>query len=105
MQRLLLEQGSQSWLDYRDDHIMATDAGIIMGSNHFKDPFRLWEEKVGFKERDPENAAMRRGRELEDEARLVFNSITKLGMVPCVCESNERPWQAASLDGISACGR
>ena len=61
MKILQLEQGSQPWLSYRQKHIMATDAAIVLGLNNFKDMHQLWQEKMGFIEPEPANEAMKRG--------------------------------------------
>lgn len=98
-----LIQGSPEWLEYRSDRIMATDASVILGVNPFMDAFTLWEQKLGFADPSPENDSMRRGRLLEEEARQLFIKLTGIEMKPVVCESSERPWQAASLDGLSTC--
>lgn len=95
-----LEQGSQSWLDYRKDKIMATDTPILLGSNPWKTPYTLWEEKLGLKQPEKTNDAMRRGHELEPKARELACGITEINFEPAVVESTKYPWLAASLDGI-----
>lgn len=99
-----LQQGSQAWHDYRLCHIMATDASIIMEVNPFKSPDKLWEEKLGFCPPEIINKAMMRGNELEPIVRELFNESHNIPMNAAVCESDNYPWMAASLDGISPDG-
>lgn len=100
-----LEQGSQAWLDYRKSKIMATDTPIILGSNPWKTKLELWEEKLGFKPPIEINDAMRRGQELEPEARKLAWKMIYQDFFPNVIEADDDPWLAASLDGISKCGK
>lgn len=98
-----LEQGSPQWLLYRSGRIMATDTPVILGSNPFKSRLELWEEKTGLREPTKLNDAMRRGQELEPEARRLASEILGISFEPCVIESQEFPWMAASLDGLNNC--
>lgn len=100
-----LEQGTPEWLKYRRQHVMATDASVIMGVNPWTTEIELWEEKCGYREPKAVNEAMRRGQLLEDEARKLFIERTGINMTPCVYESDKHPWAAASLDGMSDCGQ
>ena len=97
-------QGSEQWHLYRSAHIMATDCGIILGSNPWRTPLELWEEKLTIRSPVELNNAMRRGTELEPEARNLACEIIGMQFEPCVYESEVYPWMAASLDGISKCG-
>lgn len=99
------EQGSQAWLDYRKSKIMATDIPIILGSNPWKTPLELWEEKLGFSPPTQLNEAMERGQRLEPEARKLASELIGIDFQPCVFQSENYPWLACSLDGISPCGK
>ena len=96
-----LQQNSKPWLEFRRKHIQATDAGIILGLNHWKDPHQLWLEKMGFVEPEPCNAAMRRGQILEENARGLLCEQLGIDFEPIVIESEQFPWMGASLDGYS----
>lgn len=104
MPRLELEQGSALWHSYRQSHIMATSASIILGTNPFKTELDLWEEMVGLRPALKPNVAMERGTKLEPEARKLANSVIGIEFEPYVFESDTFNWMAASLDGISECG-
>lgn len=101
MKILQLDQGSQSWLDYRKNHVMATDSAIILGLNNFKDMHQLWLEKMGFIEPEPYNHFMKRGQELEPIARQLLSDKLQIDFEPAVIESSYYHWMGASLDGIS----
>jgi len=98
-----LEQGSQKWLSYRQGKVMATDSSILMGTNHWKTPLNLWEEKLGILEPDAQNESMKRGQRLEPEARELAIKEIDIEFSPCVFESERYPFMAASLDGVSHC--
>jgi len=100
-----LEQGSQKWLNYRRSKIMATDSSVIIGTNPYQNVLHLWEEKLLIRDPQPVNDAMKRGSLLEEEARALASTVIGIDFEPCVYESDKNPWQAASLDGLSKCGR
>lgn len=98
-----LDQGSKKWLDYRQTRIMATDSGIILGSNHYKTRLQLYEEKLEITLPSLPNKAMLEGIKREPEARALANSQIGIYFEPYVFEDDERPWMASSLDGFSEC--
>lgn len=98
-----LQQGSESWHEYRKTRIGASDCPCIMGVG-FKTPLQLWKIKLGLvKEQVTEH--MQRGLDLEPIARESFMKKLDLYVYPCVVESKELPWQFASLDGLSHDGK
>ncbi len=101
MPKIVMEQGTDEWKAWRKTKITATSASIIMGSNPWKTQEDLWNEMLGFTPPQEMNAAMMRGSELEEPARNLFMEISGLHFEPCLYESDEFPWMAASLDGIS----
>lgn len=94
-----LEQGSREWLDFRKDKISATDASIIMGTNPYKTPLKLWRQKMGIDDPDFVNPAMLRGSALEPKARKAFEEWYDLDLEPVVIVHDSIPWIMASLDG------
>ena len=100
-----LEQGSLEWLEFRRSRIGGSDAPTIMGLSPWPNssPLQLYEEKMHGKKKD-ENFAMRRGKDLEPVARDLFCSVENIKVTPKVFVSTLRPWQMASLDGISEDG-
>lgn len=45
MLKVTLQQGSDSWLNWRREGLTATEAGVILNQNPNKSPWRLWMEK------------------------------------------------------------
>lgn len=105
MKRIAIEQGSEAWHLYRATHIMSTCAAIIMDESPYDSPLSLWKRKLGFTPPVQENESMRRGSLLEPEARELANEVYGIEYTAAVIEDSEHPWRAASLDGISTCGK
>lgn len=95
------EQRSAKWLAFRKGKIGATDIAVIMGISPYKSPYMLWQEKLGLKDPDPENEAMRRGKSLESEAIKRYCEIVCRKMQPNVVVHPIYEWAMASLDAIS----
>lgn len=102
--RVQFEQGTPEWLDWRFEGIGASDAPAIMGENPWKSRAKLMREK---RERKivKLNDVMRRGTELEPEARKSYETKLGLSVQPACLQSNAHTWMRASVDGISPCGR
>jgi putative phage-type endonuclease len=97
-----LEQNSEPWHRFRQTHIGASDAAIIMGKSKWKDEYTLYLEKCGFQTPPPMNQYMQRCHDLEQAARDVANHVLKQDFVPMVLESAEFPFLSCSLDGFNA---
>lgn len=93
-------QGTEAWKTWRDSKVTGTDAATILGINPWKSAQVLWEEKLGFSPPTQLNDAMKRGQELEPTARQLYIDHSNLHFEPCVYQSDEYPWMAASLDGV-----
>ena len=87
-------------LNWRHSGIGASDASTIMGENRFKSPDELLYEKKNKIDTKP-NAKMRKGTELEPEARSLYQKHTRKTVQPICIQSNSYSWLIASLDGIS----
>jgi putative phage-type endonuclease len=92
-------QRSKEWLDWRKNGIGASDISVIQGSNKYKTPLTLWDEKCGFKSEDEMNFAMTHGVENEDKALQWINENQQLNLEPLCVEDNELSYFKASLDG------
>jgi len=105
MKIIKLQQNSQEWLEFRRGKIGASDAPIIFGVSPFKTPYQLFVEKTEGIE-GKQNGAMRRGHDLEEEAREAFEgayrkyALEDVCVVPLVAQSEDYEWMIASLDGI-----
>ncbi len=92
-------QGSPEWLEFRQRHIGASDAATIMGLNPWSTPLQLWQEKaLGWQK--TKNAAMQRGNDLEEQARMAYQLQTGNVVYPMVAEDDLYPFISASFDGI-----
>lgn len=96
-----IKQGSSEWLELRKNCITATDIATILGINPYKTPYQLWQEKLGLKEPEPENDAMRRGKLLEPIALDTYCNLKKKAYDSAVVTHESYPWAMASLDGFS----
>ena len=100
MKLVRLKQRSKEWLDFRRNHVCASDAPIIMGMSNFKTIDQLINEKVrGFEQH--QNPHMVRGNELEPVALKAFEKETNIIMFPCVGVHDQNDWMAASFDGMT----
>jgi len=99
-----VKQNTQEWLEMRKKYIGASDAPIIMGVSPWRTPYQLWQEKLGLIDSQPENFAMQRGKELEEEARLAYQKMTGLIVVPKVVFHPNKPFMMSSLDGLTLDG-
>ena len=93
-------QQSDEWLEMRKKFIGASDAPIILGESPWSTPYKLWREKIGISECEKTNFAMKRGIDLEPEARCAFTKCTGIEVQPDVIFSKKYPFMMASLDGI-----
>lgn len=56
----------EDWLKERRNSIGGSDVGALLGMNPYRSPFTVWAEKTGQLPEQPDNEAMRQGRDLED---------------------------------------
>lgn len=100
-----LAQNTPEWHEFRRSRIGASDAPVILGVSPYKTPYQLYLDKVEGIEQ-VQNSAMKRGQELEGEARKAFEDMyemlymDKVEVVPCVVQSDTYNWMIASLDGL-----
>ncbi len=92
-------QGSKEWLEWRSGGIGASEIAILMGSNPYKTPLKLWNIKCGFSDEDPINSAMRHGIDNEAMVRVMMNQRYDLNLDPICIEDVKQPYMKASLDG------
>jgi putative phage-type endonuclease len=102
VKKINLEQGSEEWLEFRKGKVGCSDAPVIMGLCPYgKTPLKLWMEKQDMAKPTFVNAAMRKGIELEPQARTMFNQYMGEEFTPITVQSDKHDWMMASLDGIS----
>lgn len=56
----------EDWLKERRNSIGGSDVGALLGLNRYRSPYTVWAEKSGLLPEQPDNEAMRQGRDLED---------------------------------------
>ena len=95
-----LQQGSLQWLEFRQQHVGASDASTIMGLNPWHTKMQLWQEKALGWTKEVNNA-MRRGSQMEEQARLAYQLQSGCLVSPMVAEDTLYPFISASFDGIS----
>ena len=96
---LSIEIGSKEWKDLRRTKITSTDAASILGIGYLT-PYQLWLRKItGEEEKD--NPAMKRGRDLEDTARKIFEADYGVKVHPEVVLHSKHDWLMTTLDGIN----
>ena len=95
-----LEQGTAAWLAWRREGIGASDAPAIMGENPWKTPNQLLAEKLGLSKAS-DSPAMKRGSDLEPEARRQYEKTFGVSVKPGCLESIKHDWLRASVDGLS----
>lgn len=93
-------QGTKEWLDFKRGKIGGSYASVIMGENPWKSRLQLWSQIIE-DEKEPINDNMRRGMELEPEARQKISMLFETDYQPVCMESCKYPWMICSLDGWS----
>lgn len=93
-----LEQNTPEWHSFRKGKIGASMAGAILGISPFTTPLHLWEE-IQFGITEPQNEAMKRGSEMEEEARKWLILHLGIPFIPTVVQRLDHPKIIASLDG------
>src|ERR1051326_1234170 len=96
-----LEQRTPEWLVWRDSVIGGSEAAYVMGVSYRGNIKDLWEMKLHLVPEFTPNAAMLRGQELEDTARLELSLHCGLDFTPVCLQHPEFSFVASSLDGIS----
>jgi len=99
MKPLCLLQNTPEWREFRKTKVGASDIAVLMIGTEWE-IYNLYLEKKFGKEKY-ETSAMRRGIEMEEEARGWFSSRLDISFQPEVCISDENPWLMASFDGMN----
>jgi len=96
-----MEQHTKEWYDFRRQGIGASEASICLDINPWRKKYDLWLEKIGVKESNITNEAMKRGLQLEGPAREWASRELGLTFKPVVRKSRTTEFIFASLDGIT----
>ena len=88
--RVIRPATHEEWLEERKRGIGSSEAGTIMGVNHFDTPYRLWRRKLGIDGPIPGNEAMELGHQLEPAVASTFAARTGAEIL----KSSEGDWLA-----------
>lgn len=103
-QILSLVEQTHAWWTWRQGGIGSSDAATILGLKPAKSAERLLLEKQHPPKDSGRNFARAQGAALERAARALYVKAIGFPVEPTCVQSVLRPWQRASLDGLSANG-
>lgn len=89
--RVIRPKSHEEWLEERTKGIGSSEAGTIMGVNHFDTAYKLWRRKSGIDGPVEMNEAMELGHHMEDAVATMFASHTGAFIV----SSSKGDWIAA----------
>ena len=102
-----LPQRSEAWLEWRSTCVGGSDVGKVLGLlDKYEKPHTLWKRKLGMLEPIKQNAAMRRGAEMEDEAARIIRvylkeyGIDNAKIEPIVAKHPKYDYIGVSFDGV-----
>lgn len=105
MPLLNIRQNTPEWYEYRKGKVGASLAPVIMGVSPWQTQYQLWEEMLEIRPPKMQTEAMKRGHDLEQRARNLFEMETGIAVWDAVYEHDAVDWMFASLDGYSADGQ
>ena len=90
----------EEWLALRRKGIGGSDAAAIVGLDRYKSAFDVYADKIGLKAEQPDNEAMRQGRDLEDYVAQRFMEATgkKVRRRNAMLQHPEYPFMTANID-------
>ena len=89
--RVIRPATHEEWLDERKKGIGSSEAGTVMGVNHFDTPYKLWRRKTGVDGPIPSSEAMELGHHMEPAVVTMFAARTGAFIV----KNSEGDWIAA----------
>lgn len=75
-----LGMSREEWLKERKKSLGGSDMGAVLGLNKYRSPYTVWAEKTGRIGEEPENEAMRIGRDLELYVASRFEEVSHKGV-------------------------
>lgn len=101
---ITLVERTDAWWAWRRGGVGSSDAAAILGEKPAKTIERLLIEKQHPPKESARAFARARGAALERAARANYTLAVAIEVLPTCVQSLVRPWQRASLDGLSADG-
>ena len=88
------------WLRWRRTGVSGSDAAAIIGLNRWRSAFDVYADKLGLKPEQPDNEAMRQGRDLEDYVASRFCEETgkKVRRRNAILQHPEHHWMLGNID-------
>jgi putative phage-type endonuclease len=95
-----LDMPRDEWLELRRQGIGGSDAAAIVGLDRYRSAFDVYAEKIGLKPEQPDNEAMRQGRDLEQYVAERFVEATgkKVRRRNAMLQHPEYPFMIANID-------
>lgn len=103
-QILPLVERSLPWWEWRRSGVGSSDAATILGQSRSKSVERLLLEKQHPHQESARHFEQARSATRERQARALYCQAVGAVVTPACVQSLVRPWQRASLDGLSADG-
>lgn len=90
----------EEWLELRRQGIGGSDAAAIVGLDRYRSAFDVYAEKIGLKPEQPDNEAMRQGRDLEGYVASRFCEQTgkKVRRRNAILQHPEHHWMLGNID-------
>lgn len=94
------EMDREEWLRLRRNGIGGSDAAAIVGLDKYRSAFDVYADKLGLKQEEPDNEAMRQGRNLEGYVAARFTEATgkKVRRRNAILQHPDYPWMLADID-------
>ncbi len=94
------DMAQEEWLELRRKGIGGSDAAAILGLDRYRSPFEVYAEKLGLKAEEPDNEAMRQGRDFEDyvASRFCEDTGKKVRRRNAILQHPDYPWILANID-------
>ena len=95
-----LDMPREKWLELRRQGLGGSDAAAIIGLDRYRSAFDVYAEKIGLKPEQPDNEAMRQGRDLEQYVAERFMEATgkKVRRRNAMLQHPEYPFMIADID-------
>ena len=105
MRIVTLDQGTNSWLEWRRKGVGASEVPVLMGESDFSTPLEIYKEKIGITKPQESNWAMMRGTENEPKVRALYELRYDKDMPGMCAEHDEFPFFRCSFDGYNITDR
>jgi putative phage-type endonuclease len=95
-----LDMPREQWLELRRQGLGGSDAAAIVRLDRYRSAFDVYAEKIGLKSEQPDNEAMRQGRDLEDYVAQRFMEATgkKVRRRNAILQHPEHTFMTANID-------